>query len=70
MIERYKVTILYTSPTALRMCKKMGDEHITKYDLSSLKNLGTVGEPINPDVYNWYNEVIGKNNCRISDTYW
>ena len=60
---------MYTSPTALRMCKKLGDENITKYDLSSLKNLGCVGEPINPEVYEWYDRVIGKNKCKISDTF-
>jgi len=70
LIEKYKATILYTSPTALRMCKKMGDEHITKYNLDSLKCLGSVGEPCNPEVYKWYSEVIGKNRCPISDTFW
>ena len=63
LIEKYKVNVLYTSPTALRMCKKMGDEHIEKYDLSSLKNLGSVGEPLNPEVYNWYDNVVGKNKA-------
>jgi len=70
LIERYKVTAFYTSPTALRMCIKLGDEWPEKHDLSSLKLLGTVGEPINPEVWQWYNRVIGKNNCPIVDTWW
>jgi len=70
IIEKYKVSIFYTSPTALRMFMRHGTEHIEKYDLSSLKVLGTVGETINPEVWEWYNKNIGKKRCPIIDTWW
>ncbi len=70
MIQRYKVTILYTTPTALRMFMKFGDSLPNSYDLSSLRLLGTVGEPINPEVWKWYYTVIGKKRCPIVDTWW
>ena len=70
IISRYKVTILYTTPTALRMFMKFGDELPNSNDLSSLKLLGTVGEPINPQVWKWYFQTIGKGRCPIVDTWW
>jgi acetyl-CoA synthetase len=70
MIQRYKVTILYTTPTALRMFMKFGDSIPNSFDLSSLRLLGTVGEPINPEVWKWYFRTIGKNRCPIIDTWW
>jgi len=70
IIERYGVTIFYTSPTAIRMFMRYGDEWIKKHDLSSLKILGSVGEPINPEVWEWYYEVIGGERCPIVDTWW
>jgi acetyl-CoA synthetase len=70
IIERHKVTILYTTPTALRMFMKYGDSLPNSKDLSSLRLLGTVGEPINPKVWEWYFQVIGKTNCPIVDTWW
>ncbi|MGB6462631.1 MAG: acetate--CoA ligase [Nitrosotalea sp.] len=70
LIERHKVTILYTTPTALRMFMKYGDLLPNSKDLSSLRLLGTVGEPINPEVWKWYFQVIGKVNCPIVDTWW
>jgi acetyl-CoA synthetase len=70
IISRYKVTILYTTPTALRMLMKFGDELPNSNDLSSLKLLGTVGEPINPQVWKWYFKTIGKEKCPIIDTWW
>ncbi|MGQ0771680.1 MAG: acetate--CoA ligase [Nitrososphaerota archaeon] len=70
IIQRYKVTILYTTPTALRMFMKFGDSIPNSHDLSSLRLLGTVGEPINPEVWRWYYGVIGKNRCPIIDTWW
>lgn len=70
IIQRYKVTILYTTPTALRMFMKYGDSIPNSYDLSSLRLLGTVGEPINPEVWRWYYTTIGKNKCPIIDTWW
>lgn len=70
LVERYKVTILYTTPTALRMFMKYGDLLPNAKDLSSLRLLGTVGEPINPEVWKWYFQVIGKEKCPIVDTWW
>jgi len=70
IIERHKVTQLYTAPTAIRAFMKWGDEHPKKHDLSSLKVLGTVGEPINPEAWMWYRRVIGGERCPIVDTWW
>ena len=70
IIERYKVSIFYTAPTAIRTFVKWGDEHPNGHDLSSLRLLGTVGEPINPEAWMWYREVIGGNRCPIVDTWW
>ncbi len=70
IVERYSVTILYTAPTAIRACLKWGPEHPAKHDLSSLRLLGTVGEPINPKAWLWYYEVIGGERCPIVDTWW
>jgi acetyl-CoA synthetase len=68
--ERYKATILYTAPTAIRACIKWGAQYPAKHDLSSLRLLGTVGEPINPKAWLWYHEVIGGERCPIVDTWW
>ncbi|HWT92138.1 MAG TPA: acetate--CoA ligase [Solirubrobacteraceae bacterium] len=70
LIERYKVTLFYTAPTAIRSCIKWGEEHPNKHDLSSLRLLGTVGEPINPKAWLWYREVIGGGTCPVVDTWW
>ncbi len=70
LIERYKVSIFYTAPTAIRACVKWGVEHPNKHDLSSLRLLGTVGEPINPKAWLWYYKVIGDERCPIVDTWW
>jgi acetyl-CoA synthetase len=70
LIERYGVTIFYTAPTAIRSCMKWGPEHPASYDLSSLRLLGTVGEPINPRAWLWYHVVIGGERCPIVDTWW
>jgi acetyl-CoA synthetase len=70
LIEKYKVTQLYTAPTAIRTFMKWGDEFINSSDLSSLRLLGSVGEPINPEAWIWYQRVIGRNNCPIVDTWW
>ena len=70
IIERHKINTLYTAPTAIRAFIKWGDEHPKKHDLSSLRLLGSVGEPINPEAYMWYREVIGGNRCPIVDTWW
>jgi acetyl-CoA synthetase len=68
--ERYGVTILYTAPTAIRAFMKWGDQHPAKHDLSRLRLLGSVGEPINPEAWMWYREKIGGNRCPIVDTWW
>lgn len=70
MIERHGVTILYTTPTAVRMFMKFGEEWINKHDLNTLRILGTVGEPINPEAWKWYFKVIGKEKMPIIDTWW
>jgi acetyl-CoA synthetase len=70
IVERYGVTILYTAPTAIRACVKWGVEHPARHDLSSLRLLGTVGEPINPKAWLWYRDVIGGGRCPIVDTWW
>ena len=68
--EKHKVNQFYTAPTAIRALMGQGNEYVEKCNLSSLKVLGTVGEPINPEAWNWYNEVVGKGNCPIVDTWW
>jgi acetyl-CoA synthetase len=70
LVERYRVTVFYTAPTAIRACIKWGVEHPQKFDLSSLRLLGTVGEPINPKAWLWYWKVIGGENCPVVDTWW
>ncbi|MGA2251371.1 acetate--CoA ligase [Terracidiphilus sp.] len=70
IIDDHKVTIFYTAPTAIRAFMKWGNEHVEKHDLSSLRLLGTVGEPINPEAWMWYREKIGHNRCPIVDTWW
>ncbi len=68
--EKYKVNQFYTAPTAIRALMGLGDEFVNKNDLSSIRILGTVGEPINPEAWEWYNRVVGKSNCPIVDTWW
>jgi acetyl-CoA synthetase len=70
LVEQYKATILYCAPTAIRAFMKWGTEHIDKFDLSSLRLLGSVGEPINPKAWLWYHKVIGGDHCPIVDTWW
>ncbi len=70
MVERHKVTLLYTAPTAIRTFMKWGDEYPQSHDLSSLRLLGSVGEPINPEAWMWYRSVIGGDRCPIVDTWW
>ncbi len=70
IIERHRLTILYTAPTAIRSFMRMGDKIPQKYNLNSLRLLGSVGEPINPEAWIWYHEVIGKKRCPIVDTWW
>ena len=70
IVEENQINIFYTAPTAIRALEAKGMEFVTPYDLSSLKVLGTVGEPINEDAWHWYNKEIGKDNCPIVDTWW
>jgi acetyl-CoA synthetase len=70
LAEKTGTTIFYTAPTAIRACIKWGEEHVTKHDLSRLRLLGTVGEPINPKAWLWYWKVVGGGRCPIVDTWW
>ncbi|MFA9447166.1 acetate--CoA ligase [Egicoccus sp. AB-alg6-2] len=70
VVERYGVTILYTAPTAIRSFMKWGREHVDAHDVSSLRLLGTVGEPINPAAWEWYRDVVGAGRCPVVDTWW
>jgi acetyl-CoA synthetase len=70
MIQRHRVTVFYTAPTAIRTFMRLGDAHPKKWDLSSLRLLGTVGEPINPEAWLWYHKTIGGARCPIVDTWW
>ncbi len=70
MVEEFGVTILYTAPTAIRMFMKLGEQWPDKYNLSTLRILGSVGEPLNPEAFEWYYHVIGKGRCPILDTWW
>jgi acetyl-CoA synthetase len=70
IIAKYKVSIFYTAPTAIRTFMKVGRDVVAGHDLSSLRVLGSVGEPINPEAWHWYHDVIGNKNCEIVDTWW
>jgi len=70
IVEKYKVSIFYTAPTAIRAIAKEGDKWVGEADISSLRILGSVGEPINPEAWNWYHTVIGRGECPIVDTFW
>ncbi|MBO8181729.1 MAG: acetate--CoA ligase [Archaeoglobus sp.] len=70
IVEKYGVTVFYTAPTAIRMFMKLGDEWVEKHDLSSLRLLGSVGEPINPEAWLWFYKHVGKERCPIMDTWW
>ncbi len=70
LVEDYGITVLYTAPTAIRGLMRFGDAWADRHDLSSLRLLGSVGEPINPEAWRWYHRVIGKENCPIMDTWW
>lgn len=70
MVENYGITVLYTAPTAIRGLMRYGDAWVRRHDLSSLRLLGSVGEPINPEAWRWYYSVVGRENCPIMDTWW
>lgn len=69
-VERLGINQFYCAPTALRLLLRYGDEFVTKYDRSSLKVLGSVGEPINPEAWWWYHTVVGQGRCTVVDTWW
>jgi len=70
IIDKYRISIFYTAPTAIRTFMRWGEDHLAKYDLSSLRLLGSVGEPINPEAWMWYRRVVGRKRCPIVDTWW
>jgi len=70
VVEKHKLTQFYTAPTAIRLLRRQGEQHVQGHDLSSLRVIGSVGEPINPEAWNWYNEHVGKRQCAVVDTYW
>src|SRR5512142_3082917 len=70
LIEKYGINVLYTAPTAIRGLMRFGESWPNKHDLSSLRLIGTVGEPINPEAWKWYHRVIGKERCPVMDTWW
>ena len=70
IIDRHRISVLYTAPTAIRTFMRMGDQHVKRHDLSSLRLLGSVGEPINPEAWRWYHDVVGGGRCPIVDTWW
>lgn len=70
LVDKHRVTQFYTAPTAIRALQRLGDDHVSQYDLSSLRVLGSVGEPINPEAWTWYHDVVGRKRCAVVDTYW
>ena len=70
VVEKHKLTQFYTAPTAIRLLRRLGSHHTEPHDLSSLRVLGSVGEPINPEAWNWFNEHVGKFQAAIVDTFW
>ena len=70
IVAKHKVTQLYTAPTAIRALESMGDEWVKAHDRSSLRVLGSVGEPIGPQAWHWYHGVVGEGRCPIVDTWW
>ena len=69
-VAKHKLTQFYSAPTAIRLLRRHGEQHVGDHDLTSLRVLGSVGEPINPEAWNWYNEHVGKKQCAIVDTFW
>jgi acetyl-CoA synthetase len=69
-VQKHRLTQFYSAPTAIRLLRRHGSQHVEDHDLSSLRVLGSVGEPINPEAWNWYNDHVGKRQCAIVDTWW
>ncbi|CAO1636365.1 unnamed protein product [Sympodiomycopsis kandeliae] len=70
VVAKHKLTQFYTAPTSIRLLRRLGEEHVQGHDLSTLRVIGTVGEPINPEAWDWYNTNVGKGECAVVDTYW
>lgn len=70
VVAKHKITQFYTAPTSIRLLRRLGEEHVQGHDLSTLRVIGTVGEPINPEAWDWYNTNVGKGECAVVDTYW
>ncbi|WFD30071.1 acetate--CoA ligase [Malassezia sp. CBS 17886] len=70
VVDKHRLTQFYTAPTSIRLLRRLGESHVRDHDLSSLRVLGTVGEPINPEAWHWYNDHVGRGQCAIVDTYW
>lgn len=70
VVDQHKLTHLYTAPTAIRLLRRLGEEHVRSHDLSSLRVIGSVGEPINPEAWHWYQQEVGRGECAVVDTYW
>ena len=69
-VQKHKMTQFYSAPTAIRLLRRLGESHVEGHYLSTLRILGSVGEPINPEAWTWYNEVVGRKQCAIVDTFW
>jgi acetyl-CoA synthetase len=69
-VQKHKLTQFYSAPTAIRLLRRLGAHHVEPYDLSSLRVIGSVGEPINPEAWTWYNENVGRGQCAVVDTFW
>ena len=70
LVDKHRITQFYTAPTAIRALRRLGDHHVADYSLKSLRVLGSVGEPINPEAWLWYEKVVGRGRCAVVDTYW
>lgn len=70
VVQQHKITQFYTAPTSIRLLRRLGEEHVKGHDLSTLRTIGSVGEPINPEAWDWYNKNVGQEQCAIVDTYW
>jgi len=69
-VQEHKLTHFYSAPTAIRLLRRLGHHHVEGHDLTTLRVLGSVGEPINPEAWHWYNEHVGRKECAIVDTFW
>lgn len=70
VVDQHQITHLYTAPTAIRLLRRLGEEHVRSHSLKSLRVIGSVGEPINPEAWHWYQQEVGRGECAVVDTYW